>query len=280
MNKKHNTQYKVMDHKDIHVVFGNSAKSLFIQSNKFNLDSIQLICLDDCLNVGPICDVDAGEEIRKRSNWWVKVFDCPTSMDADSTFTLINRDVETIKTLVANYRNEKIYLWTGLVASEIIHASRLLYHLQPQNNHVHVFDFSNFSMKNIHGEVVYPRCLGTTDLSRVENPEKQFRQLTEEELLKFRKLWERVKSGNSLLWILEKGRIVEKEETYFDSFLLSHCSHEFQRPARIIVQTLCDTDLNVGDSFLNYRMKQLAFMKKVEFRGELKQMRDYEVRLR
>lgn len=95
-------------------------------------------------------------------------------MDADSMLTLINRDVETIKTLVDNYRNEEIYLWTGLVAAEIIHRSRLLYHLQPQSNYVHLFDFSNFSMKNIHGEFIYPRCLVAMDLSRVEDPEKSF----------------------------------------------------------------------------------------------------------
>ena len=45
-----------MNNKDIHVVFGNSAKGLFIQSKKFDLDAIQLICLEDALNLGPICD--------------------------------------------------------------------------------------------------------------------------------------------------------------------------------------------------------------------------------
>ncbi|NLU28594.1 MAG: hypothetical protein GXX03_01895 [Bacteroidales bacterium] len=40
--------------------------------------------------------------------------------------------------------------------------------------------------------------------------------------------------GNSLLWILDKGQIVEKEETYFDSFLLSYCSQEFQRPTGVL----------------------------------------------
>ncbi len=269
-----------MDRQDIHVVFGKSAKGQLMHSKHYDLSSIQLICLEDCLNLGPICDVNAEEAIFKRSNWLSKIFDQPTSMDTDSTFTLVNRDVETIRTLVANYKHENIYLWTGIAAEEIIHTARLLYHLQPQSNHIYLFDFANFSMKNIRGEVVYPRSLVATDLSRVEHPEKQFRQLTAEELLKFRKLWEKVKSGNSLLWIFEKGQIVEKEETYFDSILLSYCTHEFQHPARIIGHTLCDTDFNVGDSFLNYRMKQLALLNKVEFHGELKQMRDYEVKLR
>ena len=268
-----------MKHRDIHIVFGGCAKGLFIQSKKINLDSIQLICLDDCLNLGPICDLNSVEEIEKRNNWLSKVFEVPMFINENEVLAFIKRDIETIKTLIDNYKNEKIYLWTGLVASEIIHTSRLLYHLQPCSNNVFVFDFSNFSMKNIHGEVVCPRCLGATDLSRVDDVEKHFRQLTDEELSRFRKLWERVRFGNSLLWILDSGQIVEKDEDYFDSFLLSYCTHEFQHPARIIGYTLCAVDFNVGDSYLNHRMKQLALMKKVEIRGELKQMRDYEVRL-
>ena len=177
-----------MDRQDIHVVFGKSAKGQLMHSKHYDLSSIQLICLEDCLNLGPICDVNAEEAIFKRSNWLSKIFDQPTSMDTDSTFTLVNRDVETIRTLVANYKHENIYLWTGIAAEEIIHTARLLYHLQPQSNHIYLFDFANFSMKNIRGEVVYPRSLVATDLSRVEHPEKQFRQLTAEELLKFRKL--------------------------------------------------------------------------------------------
>ncbi|MFA7493268.1 MAG: DUF3658 domain-containing protein [Proteiniphilum sp.] len=268
-----------MNNKDIHVVFGNSAKGLFIQSKKFDLDAIQLICLEDALNLGPICDLDSVEEIKKRSNWWSKVFDDPEKMGEEKTFTLINKDVETIKRVVANYTNEKIYLWTGLVASEIISTARLLYHLQPLNNHIHLFDFSNFSMKNVRGEVIHPECLSVTDLCRVDDVKKHFRILTEEELLKFRQLWKKVKSENFLLWIVENGRIVEKDETYFDSFLLSYCSSEFQHPARVIGHTLYDADFNVGDSFLNYRLKQLILMEKVEYRGELKEMRHYKVRL-
>ena len=80
---------------------------------------------------------------------------------------------------------------------------------------------------------------------------------------------------NSLLWILDNGQMIEKDEDYFNSFLLTYCTHEFQKPARSIGYTLCAIDFNVGDSYLNYRMKQLALMKKVVFRGELKHMRDY-----
>lgn len=200
-------------------------------------------------------------------------------MQAVRSFELVNKNVETSKRIIANYRNERIYLWTGLSAAEIITTARLLYNFQVRHNNISVFDFSNFTMKNARGEEVHPEILGATDLSRVNEIHKHFRPLTEDELLKFRELWKRVKVTNSLVWILDNGQIIDKDETYFDSFLLSRCTNEFQTPARVVGHTLCDTNFNVGDAFLNYRLKQLTLMQKLEYRGAMKEMRDYEVRL-
>jgi hypothetical protein len=268
-----------MKYTDIHIVFGQSAKGLFVHSKKFDIDSVLLICLEDCLNIGPICDLDSFEEVEKRKNWLSIFFDIPMHINEDEFLMFLNRDIETIKTLIENYKSEKIYLWTGVSALEIIQTARLLYHLKPNRNNVFVFDFYNFSMSNKLGQFVYPKCLGATDLSRVDNLEKYFRQLTEGELCQYRKLWEKVKFGNSLLWVLDENKqLVAKDETYFDSFLLSYCTNEYQKPAQIIGKTLCDIDFNVGDGYLAYRMKQLVLMGKIQIRGELKEMRDYEVK--
>ncbi|MDL2244410.1 DUF1835 domain-containing protein [Parabacteroides sp. OttesenSCG-928-J18] len=269
-----------MKHTDIHIVFGQSAKGLFVHSEKFDLDSILLICLEDCLNIGPICDLASLEEVEARKRWLSKRFDIPKYINEDDFLMSTNRDIETIKSLVENYKNEKIYLWTGVSPLEIIQTARLLYHLKPDCNNVFTFDFYNFSMKNVFGTVVYPNCLGATDLSRVDDLDKHFCQLTEGKLSEYRKIWEKVKFGNSLLWILDENKqLVAKDETYFDSFLLSHCTDEYQKPAIVIGHTLCDTDFNVRDVFLAYRMKQLVLTGKLQIHGELKEMRDYEVKL-
>lgn len=269
-----------MKHTDIHIVFGQSAKGMFVHSEKFDLDSVFLICLEDCLNVGPICDLDSFEEVETRKHWLSNIFDTPTHINDEDSLLFINKDIETIKSLVENYKNEKIYLWTGVSPLEIIQTARLLYHLKPDCDNVFAFDFYNFSMRNAFGEVVYPNCLGATDLPRVDDLGKHFCQLTEEKLSEYRKIWEKVKFGNSLLWILDENKqLIAKDETYFDSFLLSHCTDAYQKPARVIGHTLCDTDFNVGDAYLAYRMKQLVLMGKLQIRGELKEMRDYEVKL-
>ena len=87
-----------------------------------------------------------------------------------------------------------------------------------------------------------------------------------------------------MLWILDKnGQIVAKDETYFDSLLMSYCTNEFQAPARIIGQALGHLFRTghdfIGDGYLSWRLKQLVLMNKIEIRGKLEKMQDYEVKL-
>jgi len=262
-----------MKQKDIHIVFGKAAKGTFIYSKAFDMNTIQLICLEDCLNIGPIYDLDSVEEIEKRNDWLLKVFDV-------NSFSFINKDIENIKTFIENYENERIYLWTGYCASDILNTARLLCHLPAPCNNIFIIDFSNVSVKNRFGTVVYPKALYVTEPSQVGEIAKHFYQLTGENLSKLIQLWEKIKVGHSMLRILDKnGQILEKEETFFDSVLVSYCTNEFQKPARIIGQVLADIDFNVGDGFLNWRLKQLSLMNKIETRGSLNEMRDYEVKL-
>jgi len=92
--------------KDIHIVFGESARGMFIRSKKFDLDSIQLISLNDCLNLGPICDLDSVEEIEQRSNWLSKIFE-------DETFGITKGDIETLKILIDFIARDKYGDWNS-----------------------------------------------------------------------------------------------------------------------------------------------------------------------
>ena len=60
---------------------------------------------------------------------------------------------------------------------------------------------------------------------------------------------------------------------------MSFCSNEFQKSARIIGGTLVETEFSISDWFLNWRLIKMSEMNKIETIGELKDMRDYEVRI-
>ena len=266
-----------MKQKDIHIVFGKSSEGTFIHSQAFNLNDVWLICLEDVLNIGPVCDLYSDENIGKRKDLLLKIFGSHLFCDNN----LVDKDLEIIKNLIENPEKiDKIFLWTGSSASEILGTARLLFHLSKFNKSIFKVDFPNIPVKNMRGDIIYPRVLTVLDLSQVNEFAKHFKLLTSEELTKWESAWEEIKSGNSMLKILdENDKIAEKDETYFDSFLESNCCDEFQLAARVVGKTLCDIDFNVGDSYLNWRLKQLFSMKRIEICGKLNKIRDYEVKL-
>ena len=268
-----------MKQKDTHIVFELYGKGTFVRSKEFDLDKIRVICLEDCLNMGPVCDLHSSENIEKREEWLLKTLG--TYPLESNNATPVNKDLETLRSLVERPEmNGNIFLWTGYCASEILSTARFLYHLPKHNGNIFIADFPNIPVNNIHGNVIYPRSLIVCDLCDVGKVAKHFKQLTDEDITKWRKIWEEIRLENSMLRVMgENGKILEKDETYFDPVLVSYCTNEFQKSAKIIGLTLCDIDFGVGDGFLNWRLKQLVLNNKIEARGVLNEIRDYEVRL-
>jgi len=182
-------------------------------------------------------------------------------------------DIEEIKSFIKSYDNERIYLWTDYMADSILHTARLLFHLTVPCNNIFIIDFPI----NVSGRVFYR--MGEVPPIHVDEIAKHFNKLTDEDFTKFVELWRKIKSGNSMLRILdENGQILEKEESYYDSLIISYVTNEFQPVVRIIGDIFCDNP-NVCDFFLDWRFKQLSLKKKIEIRGKFNYSLQYEVKI-
>lgn len=270
-----------MIQKDVHVVFSKSAQGTFVASQEFDLSSIQLVRLEDNLNIGPICDIDPDEGIEKRKDW-VKKFLGNNPGDYAIRLNVIESDIEKIKQLTKHHEDMgNLFLWTGCFANEILSTARLLYHLpQAYTNNIYMVDFANVAVKrSIDDMIVYPKTLIATEPARLNEVSKHFKLMDKYQLSNWKEIWKNLRNGNTILRVLqEDGKIYEEDEAYFDPFLITNCKDEFQSAARVIGYTLCDIDFAVGDDYLNWRLKQLSLMKKIETCGKLKEVRDYEVR--
>lgn len=268
-----------MKQKDIHVVFGRAARGAFVASKEFDLESIQLICLDDILNIGPICDLYSIEDIEKRKDWLLNTLgDNPYRQ----TLSEVEHDIEAIRSLVEySELMGNIFIWTGCFAHEVIGTARLLYHLKNCDKNVFIIDFAKVAVKRrIDDMIIYPKTLSILDGLQVSEASKYFNLIDENQIMEWKNIWEVIRKGDSMIRVLgADGDIYEKDETYYDSFLEINCKDEFQSAARVIGHTLCDIDFAVGDGYLNWRLKQLALAGKIESRGELNQIRDYDVRI-
>lgn len=264
--------------KDLHIVFYHADKT-FMESGAYEPDDILLFHLTDVLNIGPMCDLGSMEDVEKRKAWLEKTFG--DLMYNEVQLSVVDQDIATISAILEETDQiEDIYIWTGYDASEIIATARVLNHVMSLDKRIYILDFSNVQVQNIYGQTVTPKSLVQTASFQIKDVAKHFKLQQSADLLKWSDLWHKhVLSENSLLRILDKdGEIYHKQVTYFDACLLSNVKKEFQKAARVIGQTLADIDSAVGDSYLNWRLKELALHKELEFRGQLIEIRDYEVK--
>lgn len=264
--------------KDLHIVFRHADRTI-MDSSAFDPDDIDLYKLVDDLSIGPICDLVAIDKVRNRKKWLEKTFG--DLIFKDEILSAVDKDITVISSIVEMAdRCKDIYIWTGHNASEVISTARVLSHLIKLDKCIYVLDFSDIQVRNIHGEIVSPKSLLQTASFQIKDLVDHFRPQTITDLQKWESMWSDVQSVRSLLRVLDKdGSICHMQDSNFDTSLLSNCKSEFLEAARVIGPTLVDIDFAVGDSYLNWRLKELAINKKLQFRGRLIEIRDYEVRI-
>ncbi len=261
---------------NIHIVFSHFAKDTLRNSSGFAKNEEQIICFEDKLSIGPVGANPA--EIRKRKVWLSLVL--KGSARKKEIVLSVDKDLGKINSIIESTEHlEKIYLWTGDDTSEIISTARLLSMISVQDVDIFKTNFSQVAIKNRKGETFYPRSFTEVNASQVAAVASHFEPLLENDLTRWQNLWEKVNAEESVVKVLTEYRNIQFcDETHFDNYLIAKCSNKFQLAAKIIGETLVETDFAAPDWFLNWRLKELAEMKRLEFCGEMEEMVGYEVK--
>jgi hypothetical protein len=269
-----------MSPKNLHVVFHRVAKETLLRSQAFDPDAIRLICLEDALAIGPLFDMDSDKAYERRTRWLSEVFE-EKQMSIDEW---VGHDSKAIADILERPGEvDAIYLWTGYCAGEILSAARFVSHAAQLGKPLFQINFPNIPMRIWNGEIIYPESLVVTNPNQVGQLTEHFIPLNDKDMEAYFRIWEKAVSTDSLLRIrdhISARKIRHEQVDYFDHFLQRHCTDEFKKAARVIGETLCDIEMSVGDGFLNWRLKLLCHAGKLAYRGELKTMRDYEIKNR
>ena len=96
----------------------------------------------------------------------------------------------------------------------------------------------------------------------------------------FSQIWKRLSNENSFYRIMEKeeSEIISVDENYFDQYILSFITNEFQVTKFIIGQILRDGSHNISDTTIEWNIRKLIDIGILEFEGKLSTMDVYAVR--
>jgi hypothetical protein len=263
---------------NIHIIFKEFSRNTLIDNKELNIKSNNIISLEDDLRVGPISNLNFDDKIKDRKNWLSNVL--KKTNEVEKIVSNVEKDIEKIDTILNNENHKVFYLWTFNNALDIISTAKLITKLMEFNITIFIIDFNEITLQNKNGNSFCPKSLIEVNSSQVYKIFNNFKQVETEQLIKWESLWKKIEKENSLLRILDNnGNIKSEKETHFDNLLKSFCKNDFQKSARIIGETLVESKFSISDWYLNWRLKKLSEMKKIETIGELKDMRNYEVKI-
>ncbi|MBP8283713.1 MAG: DUF1835 domain-containing protein, partial [Chromatiaceae bacterium] len=107
------------------------------------------------------------------------------------------------------------------------------------------------------GGTVPHRAVGACSLDELRVAEQCARRLSDTARAALAADWERLLRTDQRLRIREGDQIVGCDEDLFDPRLLATCPGEFASAARVVGQVMAESPHLIGDSFLDYRLREL-----------------------
>lgn len=274
----------------VHIVFGES--SVATLSDAFDLDEQlkgDMIYFEDDLSVGPLFILDTKDGQAARKQWWMQLSGIQAPVVAETTETPAPPipeeeyvDQEKFRQLKARLKAEpelQVWIWAGQNARDVSGYYWLVSQLYDFSGRIHIIYLNNLPFLNDKGSVFYPTHL---------------HQILPKEFLKARKLarpislaefeldgdeWSRLMNENAGLRLLEGGKKLKGEPAvFYDKELVQAATAEFQKANKVVGVVTGKLKYPVMDLFLGWRLKELIKQGKLESRGELKTIRDFEVK--
>ena len=244
-----------MSEANIHVMFSPSAAGTLRQALLMADRKDEVLCPLDNFSFGPIATDDAEARIG-----WV-----------DEVLGITNwKDVaEKSADFLAAFKDLNASLTAWLSRQETLTYSGFLWWLSHVGEMpVSIIEVAELSQMNEHtmfGLLDHAVALGAEARSDYETR------------------WEQLKRENAPFRVIKDGELVSAKIDHFDDSLLRHVTRHWRKMARIVAGTLVEFDdagiYQTGDLVLGARLADLAEAGKLEWQGDLSNMRNCELRL-
>lgn len=266
----------------LHIVFGQSSSANLKAA--FELDPQlegEILCFEDDLAVGPLFILDTADGRSARRDWWHMMQEVPQPVLAEGEEPAPPEDP--VRSLKARLREEEeleIWIWAGQNACDVCGYYWLISQLDRFSGRIHLIYLNNLPFLNEKNAVFYPTHLHQILPKEFLKAKKLAREVSLAEFELDGDEWRRLMNENAGVRLLEGGKKIRGEAaSYYDKDLMQQVTKEFQKANKVIAQATGKFKYPVMDQYLSWRLKELIREGRIESRGELKTMRDFEVKL-
>lgn len=242
-----------------------------------------VILIEDEYSVGPLADIYTPEGIEARKQWWREVLaggDLDGLVD-NGTMADDNATVAALKQRLLDDPQEFVWIWAAQNKRDVSGYYWLMSQLKDFQGRIFILYLNNLPFINEKGLIFYPANLFDIPAREFLKARKLARPVTLSEFEIDPDEWARLCQENKGVRILEGGKKISQHDyAYYDEELKKFITGDWMKASKLIGQFMGKTKQAVGDPYLLWRLKQLIAAGQVEAQGELKGMKDFEIKSR
>jgi hypothetical protein len=266
----------------IHIVFQHADKGALEKA--FELEPSmrgEVIRIEDEFAVGPIGGIYAEEGIDARKQWWREVL-AGGDYDGIVGDGSVADDMATVAELVEKLQqdpDEKVWIWAAQNKHDVSGYYWLMSQLKEYQGRIFILYLNNLPFINEKGQLFYPVNLFDIPAREFVKARKLARPITSSEFEIDPDEWSKLCQEDKGVRILEGGKkLSQYGYDYFDEELRKFITGDWIKASKLIHQFLTKGKQTTGDAYVLWRLKQLAAAGEIEAQGELKGMKDFEIK--
>jgi hypothetical protein len=268
----------------IHIVFQYNDAAVLKKA--FELEPSfagEVLEIQDDLGVGPINGLFTVEGIEARKQWWREVLaggDLDGAVD-NGTVGDDNAKVAGLKQRLAEDQKEIVWIWAAQNKHDVSGYYWLMSQLKDFQGRIFILYLNNLPFINEKGLIFYPENLFQIPPKEFLKARKLARPITLSEFEIDPDEWNRLAQEEMGVRILEGGKKLSQHPyTFFDEELRRFITGDWIKASKLIGQFLSKAKQTTGDAYMLWRIKQLAAAGELDVQGELKGMKDFEIKSR
>jgi len=268
----------------IHIVFQRNDVDALKRS--FELEPSlegEVILIEDDFAVGPLKDVYTAEGWAARKEWWRGVLaggDYEGRVDSGE----VKDDLATVAALkdkLGQEPSEIVWIWAAQNKHDVSGYYWLMSQLKDFQGRIFILYLNNLPFINEKGLIFYPVNLFEIPAREFLKARKLARPITLSEFEIDPDEWSKLCNEDKGVRTLEGGKkLAQSGYDYFDEDLKKFITGDWIKASKLIHQFLSKAKQTTGDAYLLWRVKQLIAADEITFQGDLKGMKDFEIKSR
>lgn len=265
----------------IHIVFQHADVAALQKS--FDLDealSGDIVEIKDDFAVGPIKDVYTEEGIEIRKQFWRDVLaggDYDGKVDSGEVDD--NKTVSELIDRLENNEEEIGWIWAAQNKHDVSGYYWLMSQLKDFQGRIFILYLNNLPFINEKGHIFYPTNIFEIQPKEFLKAKKLARQITPSEFEVDPDEWTKLCNEEKSVRTLEGGKkLLQHDYDYYDDELLKFISGDWQKVNKLFHSFFSKSKNTTGDAYLLWRLKLMISDGKIDAQGEIKGMKDFEVK--